>query len=130
MGSRPAGEIFYTMDIVRGRSLKDAIRDAHGKLESGTLQVDGWGLERLQLLDAFRGLCNGIAYAHSRGVIHRDIKPANVMVGDFGETIVVDWGALEGESDRLRGAWSPRSHSTPTMRRGMVAAERTGRWRR
>ena len=92
MGQRPSQEPYYTMPVIRGRSLKDAIREAHGKLESGTIQADGWGLERMQLLDAFRGLCNGIAYAHSRGVIHRDIKPANVMLGEFGQTIVVDWG--------------------------------------
>src|SRR5258708_24082591 len=49
-------------------------------------------LEFRQLLTRFIAVCNAIAYAHSRGVIHRDLKPSNIMLGEFGETLVVDWG--------------------------------------
>ncbi len=80
LGHRSDGTLYYAMRLVRGRTLKDALRDC------GTLE------ERLRHLPHFVQLCQTIAYAHSRGVIHRDIKPDNVMIGEFGETIVLDWG--------------------------------------
>jgi WD40 repeat protein len=86
------GTLYYTMKRVRGRTLADALKAA------GTLAG------RLALLDHFVDLCQAIAYAHSRGVIHRDIKPQNVMIGEFGETIVLDWGLakVRGQED-IRG---------------------------
>ncbi len=80
LGHRKDGALYYTMKLVRGRSLSRAIRDAD------TFR------HRLELLPHFVDLCNAMAYAHSRHVVHRDIKPANVMVGEFGETVVLDWG--------------------------------------
>jgi len=88
LGYRADGSIYYTMKLVRGRTLAAAIRDAGG--------LSG----RIELLPHFVDLCNAIAYAHSRGVIHRDIKPANVMVGDFGETVVLDWGIAKAKAKR------------------------------
>lgn len=80
LGQRAGGKPYYTMRLVRGRSMRNAIRQAQ------TLAG------RLSLLPHFTDLCQAIAFAHSRGVIHRDIKPGNVMVGEFGETVVIDWG--------------------------------------
>ena len=80
LGHRSDGTIYYTMKLVRGVTLEEAIANAND------LKA------RLELLPHFVDLCQGIAYSHSMKVIHRDIKPSNVMVGKFGETVVLDWG--------------------------------------
>ncbi len=80
LGKRADGTLYYTMKLVRGRTLGRALADCLA------------GKERLQLLPHFVDLCQAVAYAHDRGVVHRDIKPHNVMLGEFGETILLDWG--------------------------------------
>ena len=89
IGRKPDENRYYTMRLVRGVTLSQAIKEA------GTLE------KRLRLLPHFRDICNAIAYSHSRGVIHRDIKPENIMIGEFGETVVLDWGLakVKGEDD-------------------------------
>lgn len=90
IGQRADGTLYYTMKLVRGETLRKALNNAKNPTE------------RLGYLNHFRNLCQGIAYAHSRHVVHRDIKPSNVMIGEFGETVVIDWGLAKvlGQTDK------------------------------
>ncbi|QDV38710.1 serine/threonine-protein kinase [Tautonia plasticadhaerens] len=90
LGHDPNGRPFYAMRFVEGDSLKHAIARFHANADRH--DPGRRILEFRQLLRRFLDICQAIAYAHSRGVLHRDMKPGNVMVGRFGETLVVDWG--------------------------------------
>ena len=89
IGTRDDGSLYYTMKFVRGRTLATRLRAIRNDPDLSPTQKMA---ERMKLLDAFVDVCNAIAFSHSRGVIHRDIKPANIMLGDYGEALVLDWG--------------------------------------
>jgi serine/threonine protein kinase/tetratricopeptide (TPR) repeat protein len=91
LGHYADGRPFYAMRFIRGDSLKNAIERFHQANVPGR-DPSARAVEFRQLLGRFLDVCNAIAYAHSRGVLHRDLKPGNVMLGKYGETLVVDWG--------------------------------------
>jgi eukaryotic-like serine/threonine-protein kinase len=114
LGTYEGGRPYYAMRFIRGDSLKEAIEQFHAH-EPLNRDVGLRSLELRKLLRRFIDVCNAIDYAHSRGVLHRDIKPANIIVGKYGETLVVDWGLAKatGKSDALGGERTlmPRSGS-------------------
>jgi serine/threonine-protein kinase len=93
LGTYADGRPYYAMRFIQGESLKEAIARFYG-VNASTQAALGKpdSLVFRQLLSRFISVCQVVAYAHSRGVLHRDLKPANVMLGKFGETLVVDWG--------------------------------------
>jgi serine/threonine-protein kinase len=84
---RPDGTTFFTMRRVLGRTLHALLDDARAPVADGAPRPT-----TRELLTAFATVCLTVDYAHSRGVVHRDLKPANIMLGDFGEVYVLDWG--------------------------------------
>ena len=91
LGTYADGRPYYAMRFIRGDSLKTAIEQFHA--DAGLKSDPGRrSLELRKLLRRFTDVCNAIDYAHNRGVLHRDIKPSNIIVGKYGETLVVDWG--------------------------------------
>ncbi|HEX7599828.1 MAG TPA: serine/threonine-protein kinase, partial [Polyangia bacterium] len=88
-GFRPSGEPFLVMKLVLGRSFDRAIADAD------TL------IDRLALLPHLATVADALAYAHDQGVVHRDLKPQNVILGAFGEAVVLDWGLAKSLANKV-----------------------------
>jgi len=100
MGTTSQGAPYYVMRLVRGQTLAEALFAYNSETPERALA------KRLQLLDRLIDVCEAMAYAHSKGVVHRDLKPSNIVLGQFGETIILDWGLAKIgiEADVVRRA--------------------------
>ena len=87
LGLRKDGATYYTMKLMRGRTLGDVI----GKLQLGDAATTAEFTLR-RLIGVFAQVTQGLEFAHERGVVHRDLKPENIHLGDYGEVQVTDWG--------------------------------------
>jgi serine/threonine protein kinase len=87
LGLDEHGEVFYTMKFVKGITLDQVLRG----IRKGDEEIVA-KYPLATLLAVFQKICDGVAYAHSMGVVHRDLKPDNVMIGEYGEVLVMDWG--------------------------------------
>jgi serine/threonine-protein kinase len=105
LGHDASGQPYYAMRLIQGRTLADAIDAFHGR-GPGPVSAAERNRGLRALLTRFIAVCNTVGYAHSKGVIHRDLKPSNVLLGDYGETLVIDWG-LARQADALEGAGEP-----------------------
>lgn len=105
IGVSEDGLPFYSMKLVKGRTLQEILTALRAG-DAGTLRTHPLGA----LLTIFRKVCDAVAFAHSQDIIHRDLKPANVMVGEFGEVLVMDWG-LAKVSGAQRNPTDPTDQS-------------------
>ncbi len=107
LGTTAKGLPFYVMRFIQGRSLKDELVSFHQSPANS--DVDGYRTGLRKLLRRLVDVCNAMEYAHSRGVLHRDLKPSNIMLGKYGETLVVDWGLAKsvGKSERYQNTEEP-----------------------
>jgi serine/threonine-protein kinase len=114
LGVDPEGGVFFTMKRVRGRTL-DAVLEALAQGDPEAART----YSRRKLLAAWSRVCLAVDFAHARGVLHRDLKPGNIILGDFGEVYVLDWGLakLAGslEGDALNEIELTHDGTAPTM---------------
>lgn len=96
-GELDGGQLWFTMQLVEGRTVREVIREVHRHVEDRRWRrtPSGWGLD--ELVGVLAEVATAIGYAHERGVVHRDIKPSNLMIGAFREVLVMDWGVARSD---------------------------------
>ncbi|MCU1286511.1 MAG: serine/threonine protein kinase [Acidobacteriales bacterium] len=133
LGIDPDGRVYFTLKYVQGVPLKKVIK---GRADNSALE-EGAGFYRerytpLRMIEILVSMCQAVAYAHSKGIIHRDLKPDNVMLGKYGEVLVMDWGLAkvlgakktkkqENERDTVRISTSRAEDQSQSTMEGSIA---------
>ncbi|TWU00712.1 Serine/threonine-protein kinase PknD [Botrimarina colliarenosi] len=109
------GRCYYTMRFYSGRTLTEAIRQAH-KVRADENPNESFK-HLFPLLEQFLAVCDTIAYAHSKGIVHRDLKGENIVLGEYGEVTVIDWGLAKSIAGRTGGVTLNRDKdsNSPTI---------------
>jgi serine/threonine protein kinase/formylglycine-generating enzyme required for sulfatase activity len=121
LGVDSQDRLFFTMKRIRGRSLARVLKSVRA---DDVEAVREFTLPRL--LTAFGKVCQAVHYAHTRGVLHRDLKPDNVMIGAFGEVLVMDWG-LAKRIEAVSGSWPTEGEEMEEAALRLLADDDTGR---
>ncbi|MCA8960999.1 MAG: SUMF1/EgtB/PvdO family nonheme iron enzyme [Planctomycetes bacterium] len=109
IGVDSTGRPYYVMQLIRGRSLAEVLRE----------RSDGTGnWSQVRILAMFQQVCAALEYAHERGLIHLDVKPANVMIGQFQQLYLVDWGLSASDSEESSGIRGTPAYMSPEQARG------------
>jgi serine/threonine protein kinase len=127
LGQDAGGRPYYVMRFIEGDTLRETARRFHDAEQTGRDPSER-SLALRHLLGQFVAMCNAVAYAHSRGIIHRDLKPSNVMLGKFGETLLVDWGLAKvvGRPEAEQGDGDGTLRPTSADDLGTVAGSAVG----
>jgi serine/threonine-protein kinase len=111
VGVLPDGRVFYAMKLVRGVTVGELLPDAGGPAS---------------MLRVFLRICETVAFAHSKGSVHCDLKPQNVMLGEFGEVLVLDWGVARSRGDAaVRASGGTEGFMAPEQEAGTAVDART-----
>jgi formylglycine-generating enzyme required for sulfatase activity len=127
LGRDGRGRPFYAMRFIEGDDLERAIKSFHAADSDPARAPGERALALRRLLRRFIDVCNVVDYAHSRGVLHRDLKPSNVLLGPYGETLVVDWGMAKrvdeppaADEDRGRAFLHDEQESYAATQQGFI----------
>jgi serine/threonine-protein kinase len=125
LGETEDGRLFYAMRFIQGETFEDAISCFHRQASNGRTGSRDGQMQFHELLGRFASVCQTIAYAHNRGIVHRDIKPENVLLGRYGETVLIDWGLAI--SVGREGVFKESGEKTLTPSSGSHSSDESGR---